>query len=121
MIGDRQLTQIQLLDGQTLELPWHRHKLSKQAWKQLTASLMHHVVPTRPSEAPVATPRHVLEKFGLHHCFYLGDPNWADDESLLRIAVVDERGKLHGMHGGRAHDQHNLEYRHDLGYRVIKD
>ncbi len=121
LIGDRQLTQIQLLDGQTLELPWHRHKLSKQAWKQLTASLMHHVVPTRPSEAPVATPRHVLEKFGLHHCFYLGDPNWADDESLLRIAVVDERAKLHGMHGGRAHDKHTLEYRHDLGYRVIKD
>jgi CRISPR-associated endonuclease/helicase Cas3 len=36
------------------------------------------------------------------------------------VALVDEAGTLRGLHGGKAHDKHTLEYRDDLGYRVIK-
>ncbi|MOA45481.1 hypothetical protein D3C78_1678830 [compost metagenome] len=80
---------------------------------------MQQIVPVRAADAPLPVSRDVLEKFGLQHCFYLGDPNWPEDESLLRVALVDEVGRLQGVNGARAHE-HALEYRHDLGYRIIR-
>ncbi|MGC1329032.1 CRISPR-associated helicase Cas3' [Pseudomonas sp.] len=118
---DQQASRLVLLDGSELTLPWRRYKLTKPQWKALTARLMREIVPVRVGDAPKAVARDVLEKYGLQHCFYLGDSNWADDESLLRVALVNETGTLRAIHGGAAHDRHPLEYRDDLGYRVIKD
>lgn len=109
-----------LLDGRELVLPASRSKRSKRQWKELTATLMQQLVPVRSSEAPQPVSRDTLEKYYLHHCFYLGDPNWIDDESLLRVALVDETGTLRGLHGSRAHEKHQLEYRDDLGYRILR-
>lgn len=109
-----------LLDGSELRLPHRRHQLANPEWKAITARLMRELAPVRPSEAPAAVARDTLEKYGLQHCFYLGDPNWADDESLLRVALVDETGHLSGIHGQAAHEKYTLEYRDDLGYRCIK-
>lgn len=120
-LGEQKASRLLLLDGQELFLPWQRHKLSKAEWKVLTARLMQQMVYVRPAEAPLPVARDVLEKCGLQHCFYLGDRNWTDDESLLRVALVDDTGTLHGLQGNRAHDKHTLEYREDLGYRVLKD
>lgn len=119
-LPDEGCTRIRLLDGQVLKIPKQRTRLTKREWKQLTAKLMQQVVPVRPSEAPSPLPRHTLEKFYLQHCFYLGDPNWAEDQSLLRLALVDECSSLQGVHGSKVHENYLLEYRNDLGYRVIK-
>jgi len=35
--------------------------------------------------------------------------------------VVDETGKLRGIEGTDIHDNFIIEYRDDLGYRVIKE
>lgn len=86
----------------------------------MTAILMQQIVPVRASDAPRAPSLHVLRNHFLHHCFYLGDPNWTDDESLLRVALVSDTSTLLGLQGERVHDRHTLEYRDDLGYRVIK-
>lgn len=118
---DQQASRLVLLDGSELILPWQRCKLTKQQWKMLTARLMREIVPVRVGDAPKAMARDTLEKYGLQHCFYLGDSNWVDDESLLRVALVDATGTLRGIHGGAAHDRYPLEYRDDLGYRIIKD
>lgn len=75
----------------------------------------------RPGDAPKVLPRDMLQRFGFHHCFYLGDPDWPDDESLLRVALVDESGLLKGIEHMDIHDKYPLEYRDDLGYRVIND
>lgn len=113
-------TQLTLLDGSTLQLPRARHALSRSEWKALTARLMTQQVPVRIHDGPKALDRHTLEKRGFGHCFYLGDPSWKGDESLLRIALVDETGTLRGVDGVPVHDKHSLEYRDDLGYRVLK-
>ena len=119
-ISGKQATRLVLLDGTELFLPHQRHVLNKMEWRRLTARLQQQIVAVRASEAPAASARDTLEKFGLQHCFYLGDPNWGDDESLLRVALVDETGRLRGLHGLPAHADHSLEYRDDLGYRLIK-
>ncbi|MBN8714633.1 MAG: CRISPR-associated helicase Cas3' [Xanthomonadales bacterium] len=117
---EQKVSHLFLLDGSEVTLPWRRSTLTKREWKVLTARLMREIVRVRVDEAPLAPTRDTLEKYGLQHCFYLGDPNWADDESLLRVAVVDETATLHGIHGSAAHDKHTLTYRDDLGYQVLK-
>lgn len=119
-LSDQQASRVVLLDGSELIVPWRQNKLTKPEWKTLTARLMHEIVQVRVGDAPIPVARDTLEKYGLQHCFYLGSRDWDDDESLLRVALVDEAGTLRGLHGGKAHDKHTLEYRDDLGYRVIK-
>ena len=80
---------------------------------------MRQTVPLRVQDAPEHLPIDTLNKFGLQHCFYLGDP--AHDEAVLRVALVNETGALHGLQGATVHQKHTLEYRDDLGYRVIKE
>jgi len=112
-----QTTQLTLLDGSRVDLPVQRHRLGKQAWRQLTAQLMQQQVPVSVHNAPASAPRSELQKLGLGHCFYLGNPEWEDDASALRLALVDEVGVLQGLYGATAHARYALEYRPDLGYR----
>lgn len=118
----RHVARLVLLDGSVVELPTRKAlpQAQRAALKAVTAQLMRQVVPVRPGEAPAAIVRDTLEKYGLQHCFYLGNADWAEDESLLRVALVDEAGTLRGLHGQAVHDKYPLEYRDDLGYRVIK-
>jgi len=119
---ERHLAKLVLLDGSVVDLPTRKavpYTLRAEL-KARTTRLMREIVPARPMDAPSAVARDMLEKLGLQHCFYLGNADWADDECLLRVALVDESCMLRGLHGQAAHEKHTLEYRDDLGYRVIK-
>ena len=118
-LPEQKATRLTLLNGQQLLLPWERHKRDKRGWRELSASLMRQTVPVRVQDAPERLPIDTLSKFGLQHCFYLGDP--MHDEAVLRVALVDEAGTLRGLQGAAVHKNHTLEYRDDLGYRVIKE
>ena len=118
-LPDEKSTRLTLLDGTPLLLPWERHRRDTRGWRTLSAGLMRQTVPVRAQDAPERLPLDTLEKFGLQHCFYLGNP--AQDEALLRVALVDESGMLRGLQGASVHLKHTLEYRDDLGYRVIKE
>ena len=116
---DGTITTLTLLDGRQLHLPLKRYQLGKAEWRSLSATLMRQIVAIHPQHAPHALPQTVLEKFGLQHCFYLGNP--AQDEALLRVALVDATGRLQGLEQAPLHGKHAFEYRSDLGYQVIKD
>jgi len=118
-LPEQKMTRLTLLDGKQLLLPWERYKRNKRGWRELSASLMRQTVPVRVQDAPACLPIDTLSKFGLQHCFYLGDPT--HDEAVLRVALADETGALHGLQGAQAHQKYTLEYRDDLGYRVIKE
>ncbi len=119
-LPEQKVTRLTLLDGTQLLLPWGRHQLEdRRGWRALSASLMRQTVPVRVQDAPERLPIDTLRKFALQHCFYLGDP--AREEAVLRVALVDETGTLHGLQGALVHQKYTLEYRDDLGYRVIKE
>ncbi|MCG5500571.1 CRISPR-associated helicase Cas3' [Ectothiorhodospira lacustris] len=118
-LPEQRATRLILLDGRQVLLPRDRHKLDKRGWRELSASLMRQIVPVPVQDAPECLPIDTLSKFALQHCFYLGDP--AQDEAILRVALVDETDVLHGLQGAQVHRKHTLEYRNDLGYRVIKE
>lgn len=117
-----EIATLTLLSGDSVLLPIrNRKKLDRNEWRARTSQLMQQVVMVRPADAPKVLSRDILQRFGLHHCFYLGNPDWPDDESLLRVALVDESGFLKGIEHMDIHDKHMLEYRDDIGYRVIND
>ena len=120
IIPGENASRLVLLDGRELRLPHRRIELDKPQWRQLTAQLMQQIVSVHPGEAPAGVARDTLEKYGLQHCVYLGDPNWSDDESLLRVALVDNASTLCGLHGASVYEKGLVEYRNDLGYRLIK-
>lgn len=118
--GERAL--LTLLDGSQLELPLQRSKLAKSDWRQRTAVLMRQIVHVPPGDKPKSLPVDTLKHFGLHHCFYLGNPDWQEkDESVLQVALVDDSDRLRGIENTQIHDRRTLEYRDDLGYRAIKN
>ena len=111
-----------LLGGSEVELPiQNRALLTKKELRQRTGILMRQIVAVPARDAPKALPVDKLKRLGLHHCFYLGHPDWPEDECVLRVALVDETDSLRGMDHHKIHDKHQFEYRDDLGYRVIKN
>ncbi|ELJ8515499.1 CRISPR-associated helicase Cas3' [Vibrio cholerae] len=110
-------TYIRLLDNRELTLPHARYQLSKAQWRELAVELYQSLVKVSPKNCPDKISKHQLEQLHLHHVFYLGNPE--EDEALLRIALVSPVGELLTLDGRRASDKYQLEYRHDLGYRVI--
>lgn len=109
-----------LTTGEQISLPLKRSQLSRADWRQRTANLMQHLVSVRITDAPKQAPMQLLKNFGLQHCFYLGNPDWSEDESLLRVALLTDTDELKGIEHLTIHDKYPLEYRDDLGYQVIK-
>ena len=118
VLSEQKVSRLTLINGEQILLPWQRHRLSKRAWRQLSVQLMRQIVLVRAQDAPLPVSLDTLEKIGLQHCFYLGSP--AQDEALLRVVLLENTGRLHGVYGASTHQKHILEYRDDLGYRVIK-
>ena len=118
-LPEEKATRLTLLNDEQVMLPWERYRLDKREWRRLSVKLMRQIVPVRVQDAPAKLPIDTLKKFGFHHCFYLGHPE--QDEAILRVAMVDETGALQGVQGATVHEKYGLDYRGDLGYRVIKD
>lgn len=116
---DTKTTQLTLLDGSRVDLPSQRHRLDRQGWKTLTAQLMEQQVPVAQRHAPASPLRDRLKQLGFGHCFYLGNPEWEDDHSTLRVVLVDDTGVIRGLDGITVHERYALEYRSDLGYRHL--
>jgi CRISPR-associated endonuclease/helicase Cas3 len=119
LLPDKKASQLTLLSGERLLLPWARNMLGKRDWRRLSATLMRQTVSVRVQDAPLQLPLDTLNKFGLQHCFYLGSPE--HEEAILRVVLVDEVGDLQGVQGAQVHEKYVLNYRDDLGYRVIKN
>jgi CRISPR-associated endonuclease/helicase Cas3 len=116
--SDNQSTNLRLIDGENVVLPWHRHRLTKKAWRSMSIRLMNQMVHVKPNHAPIPLQKDTLFKTGLGNCLYLGNP--AYDEALLRVAIVDDTGELCGYQGAPLHDKFRIQYRSDLGYRMSK-
>ncbi|MCG8038454.1 MAG: CRISPR-associated helicase Cas3', partial [Candidatus Thiodiazotropha taylori] len=121
IIPGREAATLTLLNGEKVELPFQRSKLKRSEWRRRTAILMRQIVKVPSGEKPNSVSVDALERYGLNHCFFLGSQDWLDDESILRVALVDDTDRLRGIENSEIHDKHTLEYREDLGYRTFNN
>ena len=117
MCPDRRFSCFTLLDGRVIELPWDRWRLDWGQWRSISAELTNHIVSVRYSDAPEPLPLDTVRRLRLHYCFYIGSPE--HDESLLRIAEVDESDCLKGYQGVKIHERLELRYGDSVGYRTV--
>lgn len=110
-------TWLTLLDGQLVEIPHQRHRLTKAQWKKCTSRLMENMVPVGAYTAPKALCNTRAKALGLGHCFYLGDANDPDDSNTLHVVVLDQANRLKSIDFSSTHDKFLLSYRDDLGYK----
>jgi CRISPR-associated endonuclease/helicase Cas3 len=118
MSQENGMTRLVLLNGETLELPHHKHALSRAQWRRLGNRLMQQMVKLPIHLAPQPIPVHRLSKLGLQHCLYLGDRK--SDTATLRIAQVNESDRLRDEDGLDTEGRYMLSYRRDIGYRAVK-
>ncbi len=116
--GRGKQTQLTLLDGERITIPWQRHRLTKAQWRQKAATLNAHLVSCRYSQRPNPPARNWCEKAGLGNVFHLGNP--AFDEAGLSVAVVTQTDELKSLDGGPLSNRFTYRYRHDLGLRINK-
>jgi CRISPR-associated endonuclease/helicase Cas3 len=110
-----------LLNGERVILPKNRTSISRKEWRDITVKLMEQLVYVHPQEAPKEIARDRLERLNLQSCFYLGSLYHQSDASILRVALVDDSELLKGIGNTSAHEKYSLEYRADIGYRMIKE
>jgi len=109
-------TEITFLNGEKVDLPRGVKAKDKKLWRELAATLLKNVVHVVSYNAPQAVSTKELS--WLEEFIYLGSRS--DENSLLRVAIVDESGEVRGLAGGTALDNYQLSYDERLGYNVKK-
>ncbi|MEI7840953.1 MAG: CRISPR-associated helicase Cas3' [Methylococcaceae bacterium] len=107
-------TEITFLNGEKVDLPRGVKAKDKKLWRELAATLLKNVVHVVSYNAPQAVSTKELS--WLEEFIYLGSRS--DENSLLRVAIVDESGEVRGLAGGTALDNYQLSYDERLGYRI---
>ncbi|NTU67618.1 MAG: CRISPR-associated helicase Cas3' [Chlorobiaceae bacterium] len=109
-------TTVVLLDGRSLHLPWQFTADSKTEQRKLAAILATQTIQIAEYAAPDVLGRNMLS--WLKPYFYLGDPSRS--ESILRVAIVGDDGRLKLPGMGRASESYELSYNSRLGYQYVK-
>ncbi|WP_299139132.1 hypothetical protein [uncultured Vibrio sp.] len=114
-----QQTCLTLLNGETLILPWHKHRLNRSQWRRLSAKLFRQVVPCRQSQLPLTLARQRCKQLGFGNVFYLGHPEFSDTVPFA-IAIKDEGASLSGFEQ-QLSDRFSYQYRQDIGLQILKN
>lgn len=110
-------TEITLLSDEKLSLPRHiKKQRNNLLWRELAAQLLKNTLYVAIHQAPQAVSTKELD--WLKEFMYLGSRN--DENSFLRVAIVDKSGEIRSLTGGAASDKYQLNYDKRLGYRVEK-
>ncbi len=114
--ADKKGTEITLLNNQKVMLPRGIKFKDKSQWRKLAATLLKNSLQVADHFAPKSVP--ITELTWLKEYFYLGNPS--QDESLLRIAIVNECDEVKNLMGGVASDKYQLSYDKTIGYQANK-
>jgi CRISPR-associated endonuclease/helicase Cas3 len=114
--ADKTAAEITLLDHNKITLPRSIKAEDKQRWRDLAATILKNTVQVADYLAPQAVS--IKELNWLKEYIYLGKPEF--DESLLRVALVNECDEIKSLAGGVASEKYQLSYNNHLGYYAEK-
>jgi CRISPR-associated endonuclease/helicase Cas3 len=112
-------TWVTLLNNERLWVPHNGRALSRQHWRQLSATLMQNTLKVTEYLAPRAISKKHLAWLGDY--FYLGRPEY-DESDLLRVALVGDDERLASLDGSlvAVNDKYRLTYNARQGYQANK-
>ena len=102
--------------GNTLILPTKIKAKDKTRWRELAVCIMQQIVTVVQHHAPAVVPRKSID--WLSDYLYLGNKDY--DESLVRVALVEESGELKLPGGEPVSGKFDIKYNSNIGYQVIK-
>ena len=109
--------ELTLLEGDnTLILPTKIKAKDKNRWRELAVCIMQQIVTVVQHHAPAVVPRKSID--WLSDYLYLGNKDY--DESLVRVALVEESGELKLPGGEPVSGKFDIKYNSNIGYQVIK-
>lgn len=114
----KHLTQITLLSGETLTIPWQKQELTQQQWLHISRQLMRNMVPCRESKLPQRPQRDRCLQLGLGHALYLGCAQFHDTVPFaMAIQTID--GELQGFETDLS-DRYHYVYQANVGLQIEK-
>jgi CRISPR-associated endonuclease/helicase Cas3 len=111
-------TIIKFINEDILKIPWDKKSLSKKEWKKIASRLMTEILTVNIKHAPDELNYDILKKTKLSNCLYIGNPEFGED--TLRIAILKDDTTLKNYNGAVTNNKYTIEYRNDLGYRLIQ-
>ncbi|MHB8921593.1 MAG: CRISPR-associated helicase Cas3' [Halothiobacillus sp.] len=106
-------TWVTLLNGERLLVPRNGRSLSRNAWREISATLMQNTLKVTDYLAPKAVARKQIDWLGDY--FYLGKPEY-EESVMLRVALVNHDDSLIGLDSVQVNDKYQLSYNDRVGY-----
>jgi len=110
-------TQVTLLNGDKLWVPYNGHSVPRNKWRETSATLMQNTVKVADYLAPKALGKKQIHWLGDY--FYLGRPEY-EESVMLRVAMVDESGAVKAFDRSDVNDKYRVYYDATIGYQAIE-
>lgn len=114
---EKQGTQVTLLNGERLWVPYNGRSMPRKKWRQISATLMQNTVKVADYLAPKAISKNQIQWLGDY--FYLGRPEY-EESVMLRVALVDESGAVKALDRSEVNDSYQVSYDATIGYQASK-
>lgn len=114
--SNKSFTLISFLNNEKLKLPKHGRGLNIKSRRQFAIELMKNTLQVADYQAPDSINAKNLT--WLSGYMYLG--NGREEESLLRVAIVDPSGRVRALDLGPASTKYRINYTTHLGYQTEK-
>jgi CRISPR-associated endonuclease/helicase Cas3 len=110
-------TQVTLLNGDRLWVPYNGRAMPRRKWRELSVTLMQNTVKVADYLAPKVISKKQIHWLGDY--FYLGRPEY-EESVMLRVALVDESGAVKALDRSEANDGYRVSYDATIGYQASK-
>lgn len=114
---EKQGTQVTLLNGERLWVPYNGRSMPRKKWREISATLMQNTVKVADYLAPKAISKKQILWLGDY--FYLGRPEY-EESVMLRVALVDESGSVKALDRSEVNDSYRVSYDATIGYQASK-
>lgn len=111
-------TVVTFLSGERMLIPHNGRSMTRQRWRETSASLTQSTLKVAEHLAPKPIIREQITWLGDY--FYLGKPEYYEESVMLRIALVADDESLVGLAGEPVNDKYQLSYNATQGYVAKK-
>lgn len=111
----RQVGVVTFLDGNAVEIPWTKSRISRKDSRKIAMLLAQNTVSVSPKLAPEAQTIGAMKAYGFHNVLFLGHPDKGVHEyAAVRVGLICPAGRINNINAIPTERQ--IFYRQDMGY-----